>query len=133
MFPLHHLFGIVFVDETAAHKGAQDALAGAGLHGLNSQRIELMRGMETDARHIIGNAVVRVDGWLKHPIHHAAMKMHVRVERRAKAMDEGDGPDACGAGVCVGCAGTLHAQRALHFAQKIRSTAPCSAASVCRK
>jgi hypothetical protein len=51
---------------------------------------------------------------LKNPVDHDAMKMHVRIEQGAKAVDEGDGADA-GRGTRTRAA---RAQTLLHRAQE---------------
>ena len=72
-----HVFGITRLEMAACHKGAQDAFAHVGLHLGDGGLIESSRRLK--------NHTAR-DG-LKHPIAHAHMEVHMRVQAGAKAVD----------------------------------------------
>ena len=72
-----HVFGVTCLNVTACHKGAQDAFAHVGLNLAKSRLIKVCGCVKS---YIV---------WLrlKHPIAHAHMKVHMRVQAGAKAVD----------------------------------------------
>ena len=81
-----HLFGIPRLDVSACHEGAQQAAAHVGLHLGHSSRVKPAGRMKIHSgrcwRVGLGFAVYL----LKHPINHAHMKVHMRVQAGAEVM-----------------------------------------------
>ena len=78
---------------TACHKGAQDATAHVGLHLGNGALIKASRCVRLDPLGHWASVTLRLCRptryGLKHPIEHAHMKVHMRVQAGAKTVDEG--------------------------------------------
>lgn len=99
----------------ATDEGAQDPLSHHGLNLGDGGRIQPARGMK-------GHCLlfVRVGGGFEYPIDDAAVKMHVLVQRRAEAVNEGH---RLNAGLCA-ASGTVFPQAAFHHAQENAQDGP---------
>ncbi len=105
-----HVFGIMRFNVAACHKGAQQTPAHIGLHLGHGGFIETHRCVKID-RQCIGQR-------LKHPVNHAHMKVHMRVQAGAKAVDESDRAQVQAGRVCLCSAGAMGLQAVLHHAQE---------------
>ncbi len=103
-----HVFGVMRIQVPACDEGAQDAFAHVGLHFAKS-------GLVKSSGRVKSHTV-----WqrLKHPIDHAHMKVHMRVQAGAKAVDESDRAQVQAGGVCLCSAGAMGLQTLLHHAQE---------------
>ncbi len=92
-----HLFGIDALDQATPDKGAQDAATQISLHLGHGSLIDSTGRVEDDARRCglgIGISFARHN--LKHLVNHANMEVHMRVQARSEAVDEGDCADVQG-------------------------------------
>jgi len=78
--PPRHLLAVVFVDQPAPNKCAQDATTNPTLYGLGVACIQLVNREETDPPLQIGH---------EYAVDDADMKVRVQVERGAEAVNEG--------------------------------------------
>ncbi len=103
-----HVFGVTCLNVTACHKGAQDAFAHVGLHLGDGRLIE-------SSGWVKGHTF-----WqrLKHPIEHAHMEVHMRVQAGAKAVNECDRAQVQAGGISLCSAGAMGLQALLHHAQE---------------
>ena len=84
--PLFHVPAIVLVQYPASHAGPQNAATDPGLHHRGIVRIHLVDGVEAYPALRVG---------LEYAVDDAHMKVGMRVERGAEAMDEGYRAGAC--------------------------------------
>ncbi len=92
-----HLFGVTTPDQTTPDKGAQNAAAQISLRFSHGNLIDSTDLVEDDARRCglgIGISFARHN--LKHPVNHANMEVHMRVQVRSEAVNEGDCADVQG-------------------------------------
>jgi hypothetical protein len=98
----------------ACHKGAQQALAHAVLYlGLHLGKGDLvdLGGVKRDRLHTGGQR-------LKHPIDHAHMEMHMRVQVGTEPVNKGNCAQAQADGVTLCSTGAMGLQALLHRAQE---------------
>jgi len=106
-----HLFGIKALQQAPPHEGAQDALAQGGLRLYYGNLIDPAGRVEDDARRggfTIGNNVPR--HFLKHPVHHTDVEMHMLVQTGAEAVNEGHCADMQGCLVHTQSTGAMSLQ-----------------------
>ena len=82
-----HLLGIKALDQAAPDEGAQDAGAGSGLHLSHGSLFQTACRVKIYAP---------IRQRLKHPIDHADVEVHMRVQARSEAVDEDDCADVQG-------------------------------------
>ena len=109
MVPPAHCGSVTLVEQAAPHAGAQHLLPHPRLDLAHSGRIQPERGVKDDPGRPVGGA-----RGLEYPVEDAAVKVQVRVQGRAEAVDEGHRP-AAGRGAATG---TVCAQAVCHRAQK---------------
>ena len=85
VFPLPHRRCVIDRQQAAVHEDAQQAPAHLLLHRGEGWRIEPGGGMEDNPAR---------GGGVEHAVDDDAVKVQVGIERRAKAVDEGDGAEA---------------------------------------
>jgi len=108
VWPRVHRMRSIAIEPTAAHKARHQAAAHGGLHRSDGFGVDPAGRVEDDTR-----------GWCgrEHPVEHHAMKMQMRVERRAETVDERHRPVArCGTRTR-----TVRAQGLLHRALRTKT------------
>ena len=118
-----HLFGVTTLQQPPAHEGAQNATAQSGLCLGCSIRINASGRVEDDASRL----------FLKDPIDHANMEMHMLIEARAEAVNESECADVHGSLVHMGRPGAVGLQSLRDHPWKMRSTMLRVAPSRCMK
>ena len=89
-----HLLGIPLLDVSAYHEGVQQAAAHSSVHLGDSRLIKPAGRMKMHARKCWGLDSVVSRHRLKHPIDHAHMEMHMRVQAGAETVNKGHDADA---------------------------------------
>jgi hypothetical protein len=86
VFPLRHRLRIIARQQPTAHENAQQPPAHLRLHLGNGVGVDPGRDMEDDPARGSG---------VEHTVDDDAVKVQMRIECRAEAVDEGDGAEAC--------------------------------------
>ena len=107
MLVAQHLLGLETPQQTAPHKGTQDAPTQAGLRLGYGLRSHAGGGVEDDARRAGLHTGLRVRialarHFIKHPIDCANVEMNMLVQAGAEPVDEGDCADVQGCLVHIG-------------------------------
>jgi hypothetical protein len=79
VFVSQHLFGLKALQQAAPHEGAQDASAQGGLHFEHGTPINATARVEDDTRRCGLNIAIPCH-FLKHPINHANVQVHMLVQ-----------------------------------------------------
>jgi len=125
---LVNVFSVTGLNVAACQKGAQDALAHVGLHGIDGALIETNCSVKNHTlRCRVGLCSSSIDAlrlrhWasnsLKHPIDDTDVKVHIRVQAGAKAVDESDGAQLQVGRVSLCRTGAMALQTLLHHSKE---------------
>lgn len=130
-----HLLGLKALPQAPAHEAAQDASAQGGLRLRHGGFVDVACPVEVDARR---SGFVTSDSdsvplhFLKNPIDHTHMEVHMLIEAGAKPVDERNRAQVQVGRFSLCRTGASRYQTLLHHAQKIRSAALSAPLSRCR-